>query len=56
MKLVQAIDTHVETVDLEVTSNLNTAEDAQVQKPPTKDIPDRQARDAVHLPPTDPSV
>ena len=34
-ELVQAIDTHVETVDLKVTSNLNAAEDAQVQQPPT---------------------
>ena len=27
-ELVRAIDTHIETVDLEVTSNLNAAEDA----------------------------
>ena len=55
-ELVQAIDTHMETVDLKVTSNLNAAEDAQVQQPPTKDVPDRQADDAVHLLPTDRSV
>ena len=29
-ELVQAIDTHIKTVDLKVTSNLNAAGDAQV--------------------------
>ena len=33
-ELVQVIDTHVETVDLEVTSNLNAVEDTKVQQPP----------------------
>ena len=51
-ELVQAIDTHVEIVSLEVTSNLNE----EVQQPPAVDVPDRQANDVVHLPPTDPSV
>ena len=55
-ELVQVIDTHVETVDLEVTSNLNATEDTKVQQPPAEDVPDRQADNAVHLPPTDPSV
>lgn len=34
-ELVQAIDSHVETVDFEITSNLNATEDAQVHKPLT---------------------
>ena len=33
-ELVRAIDTHVESVDLEVTSNLNATESAQEQQPP----------------------
>ena len=55
-ELVQAIDTHVEIVSLEVTSNLNAVENEEVQQPPAEDVPDRQADDAVHLPPIDPSV
>lgn len=55
-ELVQAIDTHMETDDLEVTSNPNTIEDVQMQQPPTKDVPDQQAGDAVHAPPTNPSI
>ena len=55
-ELVLAIDTHMESVDLEVTSNLNATEDTKVQQPPAEDVPDRQADNAVHLPPTDPSV
>jgi len=33
-ELVQAIDTHVETIDLEVTSNLNVPENEEAQQPP----------------------
>ena len=51
-ELVRAIDTHVKIVDLEVTSNLNAAEDVQAQPPPT----DQPAEDAVQLPPIDLSV
>ena len=54
--LVQAIDTDVETVDLEVTSNLNVAENEEVQKPLAEDIPDRQVNDASYLLPIDPKV
>ena len=43
-ELVRVIDTHMETVDLEVTSNLNTVENTQVQQPPadspTEDVPE----------------
>ena len=53
---MQAIDTHMETDDLEVTSNRNTTEDVQMQQPPTKDVPDQPAGDAVHAPPTNPSI
>ena len=53
---MQAIDTHMETDDLEVTSNPNTTEDVQMQQPPTKDVPDQPAGDAVHTPPTNPSI
>jgi len=52
-ELVRAIDTHV---DLEATSNLNTAEDTQVQQPPTEDVPGQQADEAAQLPPTDPTI
>ena len=52
-ELVRAIDSHV---DLEATSNLNIAEDAQVQQPPTKDVPGQQANEATHLSFIDPSV
>ena len=59
-ELVHAIDTHMKMVDLEVTSNLNAAEDVQAQPPPTdqptEDTPKRQAEDAVQLLPTDPSI
>ena len=54
--LVQVIDTHMETDDLEVTNNPNTAEDTQMQQPPTEDVLDQTAGDAVHAPPTDPSI
>ena len=56
-ELVRAIDTHVESVDLEVTSNLNATESAQEQQPPAgqpiEDVLDHQADDAVHLLPID---
>ena len=59
-ELVHTIDTHVETVDLEVTNNLNAVEDAQAEQPsadqPTEDVLERQAEDAVQFPPTDPSI
>ena len=59
-ELVHAINTHVEMVDLEVTSNLNVAKDVQAQQllvdQPTEDAPKRQAKEAVQLPPTNPSI
>ena len=43
------IDTHVEMVDLEVTSNLNAVENVQAQQlptnQPTEDAPERPAKD-----------
>ena len=55
-ELVRTIDTHVDTINLKVTNNLNAVEGVQVQQSPTKDVPDQQANDAVHLSPTNPSV
>ena len=59
-ELVHAIDTHVEMVDLEVTSNLNATEDVQGQtltaNQPTEDASTRPTEDVIQLPPTDPSV
>ena len=59
-ELVCAIDSHMEMVDLEITSNLNSTEDVQAQQSladqPTKDAPERQAEDIVQLPLTDPSI
>ena len=57
--LVQAIDTHMDTIDLEVTNNLNVVEDTQAQQPPadpTEGAQGQQADDAAHLPPIDPPV
>ena len=59
-ELVHAIDTHVEMVDLKVTSKLNVATDVQGQtlitNLPTEDASTRPAEDVIQLPPTDPSV
>ena len=54
-ELVQAIDTHVDTADLEVTNNLNVADYVQGQQPLTKGVPSQQADDA-QLFPTDPAI
>ena len=40
---MKVINTHV---DLKATSNLNTTNDAQVQQPPTEDVPSQQADEA----------
>ena len=59
-ELVRTIDTHVEMVDLKVTSNLKAAEDVQAQPlpadHPTVDALERLAEDAVQLLPIDLSV
>ena len=59
-ELVHGIDTHVEMVDLKVTSNLKAAEDVQAQPLPTDhptvDALERLAEDAVQLLPIDLSV
>ena len=56
-ELVDAIDTHVETNDPEVTSNLHATEDGQGQLPPT-DQPTWNALDddVIQLTPDDASV
>ena len=41
----------MDTPDLEVTSNLNVANYAQSQEPPTEGVPNQQADDAQLLPP-----
>ena len=55
-ELVQAIDIHVETVDLEVTSNLNAPENEEAQQPPAEDVPDQHANDAALFFPTNPNT
>ena len=49
-ELLHAIDTHVEMVDIEVTSNLNAAVDVQAQKLPSgqpiEEPPTQPAEDA----------
>ena len=39
-ELVQAINTHVETVDLEVTSNLDSLENEETQQLSVEDVQD----------------
>ena len=55
-ELVRAIDDHAKNVDLEVTSNLNAADDVQGQPPLTRDALGQQAGDTIQLSPTKPSV
>ena len=55
-ELVQAIDTHIETVDLKVTSNLNAPENEKAQQLPAEDVPDQHTNDAAHFFPTDPAT
>ena len=55
-ELVWAIDTHVETVDLEVTSNFNAPKNKESQQPFAEDIQDQHADDATHSLPTNPAA
>ena len=63
-ELVRVIDSHVELVNLEVTSNLHTGsqpnENIQIQPPPsaqpTENIIKQPANDAALLSPVDPSA
>ena len=55
-ELVQAIDTHMETVDLKVTSNLNAPENEETQQLPAEDVLDQHTNDAAHFFPTDPAT
>ena len=58
-KLVHAIDTHVEMVDLEVTSNLH-AEEGEGQMPiadqPAKTVPFHQVVEVTRVQPIEPSI
>ena len=61
-ELVRAIDSHVELVDLEVTSNLHAGdqpyENVQLQPPPstqpTRDVIQQPSKDVTLLQPADP--
>lgn len=59
-ELIHAIDTHMEMVDLEVTSNLNAAEDVQAQQLPTdqstKEAPIEIKEGVIPSQPTDPAA
>ena len=55
-ELVQAIGTHVETIDLEVTSNLNAPKNEEAQQLPVEDVLDQHADDAAHFFPADPAT
>ena len=55
-ELVQAIDTHVETINLGVTSNLNAPKNEEAQQPPAEDDPDQHADDVALFFPTNPAT
>lgn len=50
---MEVIDTHVESTDLEITSNFNAPGNEGTQQPPTKDVLDQSADDVVQFIPTD---
>ena len=51
-ELVEAIDTQVESVDLEITSNFSAPRNEGSQQPPTNDVLDQPANDVVQFFPT----
>ena len=53
-ELVKAIDTHVESMDLEITSNFNAPGNEGSQQPPIEYVPDQPADDVVQFLSTDP--
>ena len=55
-ELVQAIGTHMKTIDLEVTSNLNAPKNEEAQQLPAEDVLDQHADDAAHFFPADPAT
>ena len=55
-ELVKAINIHVESVDLKITSNFNAPGNKGTQQPPTKDVPYQPANDVVQFFPTDPAA
>lgn len=55
-ELVEAIDTHMENLDLEVTSNLDALGHKETEQPPTEDAPRQLTNDEVQFFLTDPAA
>ena len=55
-ELVKVIDTHMESVDLEITSNFNAPGNEGTQQPPIEDIPNQPTDNVVQFFPTDPAA
>ena len=55
-KPMKAIDTYVENLDLEVTSNLNAPGHEETQQPPIEDAPGQLVDDEAAFFPTNPSA
>ena len=55
-ELVKAIDTHVESMDLEITSNFNAPGNEGSQQPLTEYVPNQPADDVVQFLSTDPTA
>ena len=55
-ELVEAIDTYVESADLEITSNFNAPENEGTQQLPPEDVPDQPVDDVVQFFPADPTA
>ena len=49
---MKAVNTHVESVDLEITSNFSAPRNEGSQQPPTNDVLDQPADDVVQFFPT----
>ena len=55
-ELVEAIGTHMESMDLEITNNFNALGNKGTQQPPTKDVLNQLADDVVQFYPTNPAA
>ena len=53
---MKVIDTHMESVDLEITSNFNAPGNEGTQQLPPEDVPDQLADDVVQFFPADPAA
>ena len=53
---MEAIDTHMENLDLEVTSNLDALGHKETEQPPTEDAPRQLTNDEVQFFLTDPAA